>query len=116
MIYSALFKVTGWAGTEHFICLGDDAPGVLSAFMSQQDLRCLLDIGRMEERGRAKKELDKIERLLIAYDDYDLEIDDLDGFSVSLRDGSISCEAIANSEDEVEKLIASHPEAKVCRF
>lgn len=113
---AALFTVSGWVGKECFICTGDDAHDVLSAFMIRQDLRCLLEMGRMEEVGRAQKELDKIENLLTAFDDDELEIEDLKGFSVFLREGSISCDAIASSEDDVEKLIASHPDIQVLYF
>lgn len=110
---AALFSMSGWAGRERCICTGDNAVNVLFRFMQKQDLFCLLQMGRAMDSQSAQKDLDKIECLLNAYQEETLEMKDLRTLDVYLQSGSISCDAIAETDEDVEKLIASYPDVEV---
>lgn len=64
----------------------------------------MLRMGSIEEGKEGKKELSKLESFIDKYNEGALDIDDIKNLSVHLSIGSIVCEGIAESEEQIEAL------------
>lgn len=111
-MYAALFETRSWLGTMHFITTGDTATKLLFEFQKTQDLRCLLQMGRKEEKKKGQKELDKLQALLSKYYNEELTIEDLLTLDVSLSIGIIKCLCVEDGENAVAEIKAKYPDAK----
>lgn len=111
-MYAALFETRSWLGTLHFITTGDTASKLLSEFEKEQDLRCLVEIGRKEEKKKGQKELDKLENLLHKHYRGNLTIEDLLTLDISLSIGIIKCLCVEEGENAVAEIKAKYPDVK----
>lgn len=108
---AALFEMDSWLGHQKYIFKGTCASTILSQFERVQDLSCLVRMGRGSEGKKGQKQLDRLEELLKKHYSGDLTMQDLLDFDVMLSIGAMKCTGIAETDEEIEKLIADNPDA-----
>ena len=111
-MYAGLFEVDSWIGKEQHIFEGNSASELLDEFEKVQSLGCLAQTGRMQEKAKGQKELDKLDIILGKHFNGELTNDDLLTLDINLKIGAIKCIAILEGDDAVEKLKAQYPNAK----
>ena len=101
---AAIFEMESMWGPEKHFFEGDDASSLLSQFERVEDLNCLIRMGRMQGPKKDQKELDKLEALLEKHYSDELTMDDLKKFSIKLSLGKLVVSAVAESDEEIEKI------------
>ena len=102
--YAAVFKL-GWLVQ----CFeGDEPREIIEEVEKVQDFECLLEMGRMNERGLGQIELDKLAVFLEKYHDDTLTMEDIKNFDITLSVGSLSCLGIGETESEIKALKAQY--------
>ena len=109
MVAAIFFTDTEHGGHDYFY-KGEDANDLITQFNEDQNLTCLPEMGRSMGTRKDKIVLAKLDNFLMKYYQGELTMDDLKDFSVNLSIGYIGVRALAETEEEVEKL-----EAKVKR-
>ena len=101
--YAALIEI-GWVKR----CFeGNNPYEIIREVEKIQDFSCLMRMGRMEEDRQGQKELNKLERFLRKYYNSTLTIKDIKNLDIHLSLGNIKCHGLAETEEEVIKLISS---------
>jgi len=110
-MYAAVLELQSWMGPLVHFYKGETPADIIRQFEHEQDLGCLVRMGRMEEGKKGQKEIDKIEAFLEKYYSGDLTIADIRGFSFKLSIGSFRCIGTAEGEEAIAALKTAHPEA-----
>ena len=101
---AAIFEMESMWGPEKHFFEGESASDLLAQFERVQDLGCLARMGRMQGPKKDQKELDKLDALLEKYYADELTMEDLKKFSIKLSLGKLSVTAIAETDEEIEKI------------
>ena len=110
-MYAALFEMDSIFGPMQFIFQGKDATEIMTAFEDVQDLDCLVGMGRAEEDAAGQLALDKIEEIIIKYQNGCLTVEDLRAFDVRISIGAIKCVCVVESNEAISELKAQYPKA-----
>ncbi len=100
----AIFMTDTEHGSRDYFYTGEDANDLITQFNEDQNLTCLPEMGRSMGTRKDKIVLKKLDAFLTNYYRGELTMDDLKDFSVNLSIGYIGVRAIAETEEEVEKL------------
>ncbi len=110
-MYAALFEIKGWMGVHKYIFEGKDATELIAEFEKIQDLSCLANMGRFEEKKNGQRQIKTLEDFLDKYYDGNLTIDDIKDFNVKLSIGYMKCLEIADNDMAISKMKKDNPEA-----
>lgn len=86
--------------------VADDPIGIMKQVEEIQDFSCLLMMGRAEEGKKGQEQLNKLVMFLEKYHDESLTMEDIKNLNVHLSIGNISCHEIAETEKEVNTVLA----------
>lgn len=111
-MYAAVFEMSSWMGLEKHILKGQTASDLLDEFENIQSLSCLVRMGKSQERGAARKALEKVEEILEKSYDGSLTPEELLTLDIKISLGTIKCVEILEGDDAFEKLKAAYPDAR----
>lgn len=109
-MHAALFEVESWMGTDRYVFQGESAGDLLLQLDKEQNLYCLIDMGRSSEGPKGQKELDKLENIIELYRSGKLTVADLETMNIQISIGSVRCVKVVEGDEAISALRAEAKE------
>lgn len=105
-MFAAVLEFKYDEGAETYFFMEESVPAIMRQFGKEQDLDCLVRMGRGEEDEAGQKELTKIEDFLKKCRAKKASLEDLKAFAANLIVGSFRCIEASEGAGEAEAMKA----------